>query len=204
MQKANANNSLLNRYKSIFIRSRNLIISPKKEWSKIFKENDDFNKIISEFTLPYLAIITVISFISSLTNIQEPDFQSALKKGLSEFASLFFGLLLIYYIVVNIIPKFYKNTKSTNYKQLAIKITAYSYVALYILQILSLLIPQVIFLQILSVYAAYLIWIATKEIGDFESKDLRVVFTIIVSLLLLFVPFFISRIILQFSNGIFN
>ncbi len=192
--------SLINRYKNIFLRTKNLIISPKKEWEEIFSEKSDFNKILSEFILPYLAIITLISFINSITAHQNPDFTLALKNAIGQFTSFFLALIIVYFILIKIIPQFVKTQKSDNIKDLAIKTIAYSMVIIFILKIITLLIPQIYFLQIAGLYTGYLVWQSTKFIGKFDNKDFRIVLTIIITLLILFLPYLLSVIFFRFSG----
>ncbi len=191
------NESLITRYKNIFIRAKNLIITPKKEWDSILKEKSDLNSILTSFTLPYLTIITVISFISKLFNLQKPDFTIALKSGILEFTSFFIGLLIIYYVIIKTIPNFFNNLKDP--KSTAIKLTAYSSIVTYIIQIIVLLIPQVFVLWGISLYTFYIVWTALPQVGEMQNKDQRVVFTIILSLLVLFIPYLISVIFLRFT-----
>ncbi len=200
MNSNNSNTNILSNYKHLFQRSKNLLISPIKEWKVIFDEKLDFNKIISDFTLPYIAVITLIVFLGSLSTHQTIDFTLALKTAVAKFSALFIGLLLSYFITLKTIPGFIQKPKSNNIKLIAIKITAYSSIILYLIQITIALIPQLYFLIGISLYTGYLVWLATDFIGEFETKDLRIVFTIIVSLLLLLIPYLISIIFIQFSG----
>ncbi len=196
MRKTSHNDSLRSRYKNLFRRSKNLLITPKKEWESIFQEKGDFNKILTEFSLPFITIITIISFISALTTIQKPDFTIAIKSGLSEFTCYFIGLLVVYFITYKTIPGFFKSVQDS--KLTAIKLTAYSSLVIYLIKILVLLIPQVYLLWIIACYTIFLVWTALPNAGKFENKDQRIVFTIILSLLLLSVPYLISVIFTKF------
>ena len=194
--------SLINRYKNIFIRSKNLLIAPQKEWVVIFSEKSELNKILSEFALPYVAIITLISFINSFTAHQNPDFTFALKNAIGQFTSYFGALMAIYYILVNSIPRFTQVPQKTNIKIAAAKITAYSMIVVFIIEIIVLLIPQFYLFQIggLGLYTGYIVWIGIKHLGEFETKDLKIVLTIIITLLILLLPYMISKAFAQLSG----
>ncbi len=200
MDSKNQQQSLINRYKNIFIRTKNLIISPQSEWEAIHSEKSDFNKILSEFALPYLAIITLISFINAIMAHQDPDFTFALKNAIGQFTAFFLTLIITYFILIKIIPQFAKTQKSAQVKDIAIKTVAYSMVVILILRITTLLIPQIYFLQIAGLYTAFLVWHATKHIGNFESKDFRIVLTIIITLLILFLPYLLWVMFIRFSG----
>ncbi|WP_430937160.1 Yip1 family protein [Saccharicrinis sp. 156] len=197
MEATKKQESLTEKYKSLFVRTKNLIVSPKQEWKAIHNETSDINIILSNYVLPYMAVLSLITFVSYIGSHQGYPFETALKRALSQFASFFFGLYISYFIVLKIIPKFTVRTYHKNLKLLAFKIAAYNSIILYLIVIATALIPQIYFLQIIGIYTAYLVWIATHGIGKFESHDLRVVFTVIVSLLLMFVPYFISVIFIE-------
>ncbi len=200
MDSKNQPQSLITRYKNIFIRTKNLIISPQNEWETIHNEKSDFNKILSEFALPYLAVITLISFINSIMAHQDPDFTFALKNAIGQFTAFFLTLFISYYILIKIIPQFAKTPKTAQVKDIAIKTVAYSMVVIFILRITTLLIPQIYFLQIAGLYTAFLVWHSTKHIGVFENKDFRIVLTIIISLLILFLPYLLWVMFIRFSG----
>ncbi|MCW3789058.1 Yip1 family protein [Plebeiibacterium sediminum] len=200
MDSKNQPQSLITRYKNIFIRTKNLIISPQNEWETIHNEKSDFNKILSEFALPYLAVITLISFINSIMAHQDPDFTFALKNAIGQFTAFFLTLFISYYILIKIIPQFAKTPKTAQVKDIAIKTVAYSMVVIFILRITTLLIPQIYFLQIAGLYTAFLVWHSTKHIGEFENKDFRIVLTIIISLLILFLPYLLWVMFIRFSG----
>ncbi len=192
--------SLISKYKNIFSRTKQLIISPDKEWKTIFEERTDFNLILSDFLLPYLAIITLITFINAITGHQNTDFTFALKNAIGQFTSYFIAFFFIYYLLIQIIPQFAKAKKNDLLKIMAAKTTAYSMVIVFILKILTLLIPQVFFLQIANIYTGYLVWHSTKYIGEFENKDFKIVLTIIITLLILFLPYLLSLIFFRLTG----
>ena len=198
MEKTSKQESISEKYKHLFVRSRNLIISPKKEWELIINEKTDNNNILGGYVLPYIGVLSLITFISYLASHHNLPYESALKRALSEFTSFFFGLYIAFYITLNILPKFALKISAKDVKNIAFKLTAYSSIAIYIVKIASALIPQIYFLQFMAIYCAYLVWIGTGYLGQFESRDLRIVLTVIVSTLLLFIPYFISILFIQF------
>jgi hypothetical protein len=200
MQTSKKQEKLSERYRNLYSRSKKLILSPQQEWSIIFKEKNDINTILATFIFPYIALITAFSFSSYLLSNKEIPYTIALKQATFQFTSLFLSLLVTYFITYKIIPKFVVKTASNNIKLLAFKLAAYSSVIIYLVKILSFLIPQTTIIYLLSFYTGYLVWSGTKHIGKFENKDVQIVFTVIVSTLLLFTPFMIIKALLQFST----
>ncbi len=198
MEATNKQESLSTKYKNLFIRTRNLIVSPKTEWEEIHKEKSDINYILAGHVLPYIGALSLITFVSYIASHHNYPFESALKLALSQFASFFFGLHIAYFITLNIIPKFTIKTNTKDLKQLAFKITAYCSTVLYLIKIVIALVPQIYYLQVVGIYVVYLAYLGTKNMGTFESRDMRIVFTVIVSTLLLFVPYFISVVFMKF------
>ncbi len=199
MEATKKQESMSKKYKELFNRTRNLIISPKQEWEEIYNDkSSDISSILSTYILPYLGVLSLLTFISHIASHQDYQYASALKQALSMFASFFFGLYITYFITLNIIPNFTIKTSHKNIKLLAFKLIANSSIILYLIKIAIALIPQIYYLQALGLYSGYLIWLGTLNLGQFESKDLRIVFTIIVSVLILFVPYFISFVFMRF------
>lgn len=199
MQTTNKQENLTSRYRNIFTRSKNLIALPKQEWISIYREKTDINSILSSYNLPYIAILSLVTFISFLATHQDLPFETALKHAISQFSSFFFGLYICYFMTIKIIPQFIQKTNNQNIKLLAFKLTAYSSILLYLVKITTALIPQIYYLQIIGIYVGYIVWTGTKGIGKFETKDLRVVFTIIVTSLLIFIPYIISYLFIRLS-----
>lgn len=200
MQTTNKQESLLGRYKNIFTRCKNLLASPKQEWIFIYGEKTDRNTILGSFNLPFIAIISLVTFIGFLTNHQDLSFEIALKHALSQFSAFFFGLFICYFITLKIMPQFVQKTNDKNINILVFKLIAYSSTLLYLVEISTALIPQIYYLQIITIYVAYVVWTGTEGIGKFETKDLRIVFTVIVTILLIFIPYMIAYFFIQFSR----
>lgn len=194
MKQNNIPESMRSRYRNLFIRTKNLIISPKEEWEVIYSEKSDMNSILANYVLPYIGALSLLSFVSHIAVHNGYRLEAALKGAILLFTSFFLGIYITYFITFKILPKFTLKTYSNDLRILAYKLTAYSSIILYLVKITTDLIPQIYFLQIFGLYLGYMVWLGSGEMGKFESTDLRVVFTIIVSVLLLFVPYFLFRI----------
>ncbi|SMO78390.1 hypothetical protein SAMN06265379_107159 [Saccharicrinis carchari] len=200
MSANNIPESMSAKYRDLFVRTKNLIVTPKQEWQAIFNEKSDANMILANYVLPYIGALSLLSFVSHLASHSSYPFESALKQAVLLFTSFFLGLYVTYFITIKLIPKFTVKTYASDIKILAYKLTAYSSLILYLVKISTALIPQIYFLHILGLYVAYLVWLGSGKLGEFESIDLRIVFSIIVSVLLLFVPYFLLRIFVNFIH----
>ncbi|HBG88050.1 MAG TPA: hypothetical protein DDW62_10930, partial [Marinilabiliaceae bacterium] len=82
------NISTLTLYKNLLIRLRNLILCPASEWEKIESEDKKLNNILSEFSLPLIAVATLATFLDYIINYQGFAVELALKQSLATFTSL--------------------------------------------------------------------------------------------------------------------
>lgn len=70
MEATKKQESLGEKYKKLLVRTKNLLIAPKQEWDSIHKEKSDINNILSDYVLPYLATLSLITFISYIASHQ--------------------------------------------------------------------------------------------------------------------------------------
>ncbi len=161
-------------YRNLALRLRNLMLRPSQEWKVIHPEETTLNDLLSGFSLPLIGLITLITFLSYLVSQQVLILELALKRALLVFSALFFGLLLAFYLVRKVLKVFH--TSGSN--QLAAKLTVYSSAPLYVVSVITSLVPELFFIQILSFYGFYLSWIGVRgslELGDNRKTGVSIV-----------------------------
>lgn len=194
--------SLARRYQQLFARSINLMVKPKQEWTVILNEKNDSNAILSTFVLPYVFLATLITFIKYLVVYSNFEFGEAIKQALAVFSSLFFTYLIGCQILMYALPGFLnKELNKSSLNRLSASLIAYSSLSVFIYQILILVVPNMSILVVVLLYSVYLIWIGLSEFDNFKQSDFKVVVTIIISGIVLIMPFFLSKIIVQLSTG---
>lgn len=179
-------------YIQLFVRVKNIILSPSTEWKKILNENLDLNQILSIYILPLIGICTLTSFISYLINLQEINFELALKYALITFTSLFGGIYLSYLIIGRILHYF----QIIATKSIIFSIIAYSSTPLLLITILVSIVPELVLLYLASFYAYYIIWQGIKSFPGMKP-DSALTISIIITFIIHFLPFFVQRLLLK-------
>ena len=174
-------------YKNLFNRLINLIIKPASEWKRIISENKNLNDVLSEFTLPLLAIVTVTAFLDHLFNYQGFEIGVAVKKAVLVFTSLFGGLYLSYYIMLNLLPKF----GIESYKDKIFSFVAYSYGYWYLVSFITLLASELLILKLFGIYSLYIIW-KYFEGDKMPEKSQKILLTLAVAIIIHAAPIIIQ------------
>jgi len=179
-------------YKNLAVRLRNLFVAPFSEWQRIHRESVTFNDMLSMFALPLIAIVTVATFISHLINQQAFVFELALKKALLVFMALFAGLFIAWYLVFRLM-KYFQMVPS---RELAAKLTIFSSMPLYVASLITVLVPEFFFIQIVSLYSFYLAWAGTRHLPG-PGKDRKVLFSVFIAFSILVLPFLVRVLLLN-------
>lgn len=174
-------------YKNLFNRLINLIIKPASEWKRINSENKNLNDVLSEFTLPLLAIVTVTAFLDHLFNYQGFEIGVAVKKAVLVFTSLFGGLYLSYYIMLNLLPKFGIESD----KDKIFSFVAYSYGYWYLVSFITLLASELLILKLFGIYSLYIIW-KYFEGDKMPEKSQKILLTLAVAIIIHAAPIIIQ------------
>ena len=178
----------------MFSRVKDLLIKPAKAWKIILAEKNTVNNILIQFSLPLIGAYSLAVFLGYLFEHQELDFASALKFAVFVFSACFFGLYLGYFLLVKLIPL--DGMKED--KELAFKIMAYPSMPIYLMGIITALIPQTLFFFFLVVYSAFIIWEGLKVLKIAQEK--RGWQTIYVSLMVLLLPYVLHKLLIYLSG----
>jgi hypothetical protein len=106
------------------------------------------------------------------------------------FTALFGGAFLAWYLVFRLM-KYFRMVSS---RELAAKLTIYSSAPLYVVSLISVLIPEFFFVHVLVFYSLYLCWIGVRRLPG-GTQDKQFVFALFIFLSLLIIPYLI-RIVL--------
>lgn len=181
-------------YKQLFARVKELLIKPAKAWEGILAEPISTNDILKQFNLPLIAAYSLAVFLGQLFSYQELDFINALKFTAFSFSAYFFSLYIGYFVMLKMMPLLGMKED----KDLAFKMMAYSAVPMYLLGIVTALVPQAFFFFFLSVYSAFIVWEGLKVINSDPQK--RVIQALAISALVLFLPMLLKKGLIYFSQ----
>lgn len=179
-------------YTRLFIRLKNLLVKPAAEWKAIHREPNDLNDVLSGYSLPLIGLCTLSTFISILVNLQEINFEIALKHALITFTALFGGLYLAYLLLNRFLPGF----QVVHSKTLSFKLIAYSSTPLLVITFFVNLFPELILLYLASVYTYFVVWHGIKELPRIKAESVLTL-GILISLLIHLLPFLIQRLLLK-------
>lgn len=179
-------------YRQLGLRIRNLIVHPAREWQNIHNQQASFNDMMSTFALPLIGMVALATFISHLINQQAFIIELALKRVGVEFAALFGGLFVAWFFIFRVMKYFH----FVSSRDVAARLAIYSSSALYLVLLLTALVPEVFFLQIFMFYAFFLIWTGVEKI-DGPTVIQKNWFTLVAGLAVLGFPFLIRTILLN-------
>ncbi len=182
-------------YRNLGERLKGLFFTPAEEWRKIHREHISFNDIAGQFALPLIGMVSLATFLSHLINQQAFIFELALKKALLIFVALFGGLFLAWVLVFRTMKIF----RMLSSRELAAKLTIYSSAPLYVVTLISVLIPEFFFVHILVVYSLYICWIGVRSLPA-SSSEKRLVFALFVFLSLVAIPYIIRIVLFHFIS----
>jgi len=147
-------------YVNIAKRITNLIVTPKKEWQAIGKENSDQTEVLTKFVLPLIGIGAGVVFLRQLWL---PDF--SLTKAL-RLASLAFGVMML-----GIYGVYWINKKMCGNKLSAIEphhwfaFAAYASGIYCLAETLAMAFPVLGFARIGALLSAYAAWHWCKSVN---------------------------------------
>lgn len=192
MSKGKEDMTLKTLYIQLFLRLKNLLVKPAAEWKIIHREQDDPNAVLSAYSLPLIGLCTLSTFISILVNLQEINFEIALKHALITFTALFGGLYLAYLSINRLMPWF----QIARSKTISFRLIAYSSTPLLVITFFVNLFPELILLYLASVYTYYVVWHGIKGVPGIKT-ELVLTLGIIITLLIHLWPFLIKRLLIK-------
>jgi hypothetical protein len=154
-------------YKQFLIRLIKILFKPMSEWKKIQNESGNIDKILTDYSLILIAICTLTKFLNIIFSSQEINFYLAMKHSVILFSYLFGGLYLSYFVVKYCMKQFYRFEDEKS----AFKLVAYSATPLYIANFIWNLFPELLIINILSLYGFYIAYKGIRQLYGIKSKQ---------------------------------
>ena len=185
-------------YKSIIKWILAVNIQPARAWRVLAKKNKDSQDILTSFVYPLIGILTLVAFVSVFLNRQESDTQMALKSAITILVTTFCSYYSAVYILNELGNRYFDQTKSiTKWQQFI----GYASSLMFAMNIVLMLIPDFFFLRAFVLYTFYVIWEGSTIFMDVKETD-KVKFTGIVTVVILFSPQIIERILYWLMPGL--
>lgn len=179
-------------FKEIYHRSRALIFQPVTFWPELASEDQTRRKLVLDFLIPFSLLVGLSSLLGTLFQEGIEDSFSIAYLILSGSISFFIIFLEVYlsgWLITEIALSFDPGAKSNPVFNLVI----YSHIPFFITLAISLLIPQLLFINLLGVYSFYLYWTGIESFTSMK-EDRKTVF-LILSILVMILMYLLLTVI---------
>jgi hypothetical protein len=185
-------------YKSIYSRTKNLIISPASEWKTIADEPVNGVKVLKEYALPFILLCMGGAFWGTLLLVRgfviEKAFQIAIITFVSHFLTIFIALGIMFAMV--------ESFGIERNRDRILTFICYALSLTFVISFTTKLLPELWFLRIGILYTAYIVWEGVTPIFGISNEDKSpfVVFTTLLLLVINFATYFLLKILLPGVN----
>lgn len=167
-----------------------LMLSTFQTWENIFADKNDKNPFKS-FFLPVLLVLISIVFAFKVIYADSKHIQTGFVFAVIASLAYFSTFFLTKYFVKSFLIKLnYKNITDNE----LVKLISYSFSVVFVLKIITTIIPSLFFLQILNIYTIYIVWEGCRVLFDMD-EDERGKLMLIIGLSIMFLPAVLSKIV---------
>ena len=170
-----------------------MYISAVATWDAIAIENIKENEIRKYFVFPWIALCVLTVCVFDSLYAPSKGLETGFLNGIINAVSLLGGYFLSNKICFWYLGKQLKIGQSAIKSE---KIVSYSFTTVFLLDVVTTVVPSLFFLYILNVYIAFMVWEgcrAVLKLNEEERGNIVLVYTIVI----IFIPIFISK-MLQF------
>lgn len=193
-------------FKKIFQRIFMIISQPVKTWNFLSAENDKEeigDAYLKNYVYPIFGIITLAAFVGVFINgefEQSVRLEKALLQTIKIFLILFSGFFLASYSIDKLMVRNFFGKSNVKHCQ---RFVGYSSSLIYALIFVFLLFPGLrFFAYIFALYTFYIVWEGSLLYMHIK-EEVRVKFTALIAMIVLFSPFLIEIVLnLVFNKGL--
>jgi hypothetical protein len=172
---------------NIVDRAKNIIMTPKTEWTAIAAEEPNVGQIISGYVIP-LALIPAIAAMLGYGLIgrgMASSFTMGIAMAIIGFVVALGGVYLTAYVIDMLAPNF---GSQKNFGR-AMQLVAYSYTPAWVAGILNIIPVLGVLVLVASIYGLYLMYLGFPH--TMKTPDDKVVVYMVVSIVVLIVVYFV-------------
>jgi len=180
-----------------------LLVSPSKSWDTISQETDVEKKYLTHYFYPLIALVAFTAFLNPfIKGYEEKELKDVLFVGLRFLiVSLTSGVLGFFLTAKVLDYGFVRWFRMKSDSRRAQMLTAYASTPVLVISILTKLISDFFFMNILFFYVVVLVWEASTHFYSVEeSKQGR--FTTLASVAILALPLIVEKIFLLILPGL--
>ena len=185
-------------FNDIYKRLTGLILKPGETWEQLSRNEEEQTLFLSRFMYPLMGLIVLAAFLGVLFNEQEFDFQVVLKITIRTLISVAGGFFLGAYLLNEAWKGVFKQAGNA---ELCRFFVGYSSSLLFVLNMVTALLPEFIFLHIMVLYTVYIVWEGSIFYMKVNDKE-RLKFTVLASFIVMVTPFVIEHALRMLMPGL--
>ena len=182
---------------NIFKRLTAIILRPGATWTELSCQEEERDTFLSHFIYPLIGMIALAAFLGILFTRKEFDFEIALKIMIRTVIAVAGGFFLGTYFLHEVWKGVFNRSKDMELCRLFV---GYASSLMFVLYIITALLPEFFFLYIFVLYTVYIIWEGAVVYMQVEEEK-RLKFTIIASLIVILTPFVIEHALRMLMPG---
>ena len=184
-------------FNNIYKRLTGLILRPGATWEQLSRQEERQELFLSRFIFPLIGIIVLSAFLGELFTRKEFDFEVALKITLRTAIAITGGFFLGAYLLNEVWKGLFKQLTDI---ELCRFFVGYASAFMFVLYIITSLLPDFFFLQVLGLYTVYMVWEGAVVYMNVE-EEAQLKFTVIASLIVIVTPFVIEHALRMLMPG---
>jgi hypothetical protein len=175
-------------FKELYLRLTGLILKPGETWEQISRQEEEQETFLSRFIYPLIGLITLSAFLGILFTRKEFDFEIALKITIRTLLSVAGGFWGGAYFLNEARKGFFNQPKDM---VLCRFFVGYASSLMFVLNMVTSLLPEFFFLRIFVLYTVFIIWEGAVVFMKVKEEK-QLIFTIIASFIVIVTPFIIE------------
>jgi len=166
-------------FSNIINNSKELLVNPKSFWISKKEVLDSHGKLLSQFFIPLLFVVTVAVFLGEFFRSTHFYVGFALLKS----ARVIVLFLLQYFLATFFTTELMKTFGATKNIEVARNLVIYSLTPFFLVSALTGLLPFLYVIDVLGFYCFYIFWIGAKELLVFpdNKQSSYILLTIVVN-----------------------
>lgn len=176
-------------FKQLFLRLWQLLVNPRLAWSDILEEKPR-KDVAMTFVFPLVSCCALAILLGRV--IRDGFADGAFLNAFADGVVAGLGLVVAYYLAAALADQLCTRYLQQPDRKLSSLLTGYSLAVTFALTIVVGLFPEwVLFKWVLQFYVVYVVWVGADTVMHID-EDRRMTFTLLVSAVILLVPFIIQ------------
>lgn len=175
---------------NIVLRSWGLMMSTSHTWEGI-KAEKNVKSGFKTFYVPFVLICVAVVLLFKTLYADSNNIQTGIVFGVIALLAYMGSFYFTRYLTTRFLRQ---NHPEINDASAIENIVAYSFAVVFVLKIVTTMIPSLFFLQILNIYTVYIVWEGCRILFDMD-EDERGKIMLIVGLSAMFVPALVTKIV---------